>query len=41
MTRLKPPNNGKPIKTENGSTILQAKNQIDVKPQAKKLDETL
>jgi hypothetical protein len=29
MTRLKLPNNGKPIKTENGSTILQANNQID------------
>lgn len=28
MSRLKPPNNGKPIKTENGSTILQVNNQI-------------
>ncbi|MCV3216319.1 hypothetical protein OGM63_22860 [Plectonema radiosum NIES-515] len=41
MTSLKPPNNGKPIKTENGATRSQVNNQIDVKPQPKKLDETL
>nr|WP_268896819.1 hypothetical protein [Hassalia byssoidea] len=41
MSRLKPPNKGKPIKTENGATRFLANNQIDTKPQAKKLDETL
>jgi hypothetical protein len=29
MSRLKLPNNGKLIKTENGATILQTNNQID------------
>jgi hypothetical protein len=41
MTRLKVPNNGKPIKTENGATRSLSNKQIDTKPQPKKLDETL
>jgi hypothetical protein len=41
MNGLKPPNNGKPKKTENGATRLQTNNQIDAKPQPTKLDQTL